>query len=123
TPFRASHAIYVREGVAQAHCEVGEVPALLRTRTISLRGFGRDHMLIAADLAEGTALESALEAMFTNEAVGYIHLHFAKPGCYAARAVRAGGQPAVYSPQPEGPCCVVGSPANAPCNAGLPISL
>ena len=90
TPFRASHAIYVREGVAQAHCEVGEVPALLRSRTISLRGFGRDHMLIAADLAEGTALESALEAMFTNEAVGYIHLHFAKPGCYAARAVRAG---------------------------------
>ena len=90
TPFRASHAIYVREDAAQANCEIGEVPALLRSRTISLRGFDAGHMLIAADLAEGTALESALEAMFANEAVSYIHLHFAKPGCYAARAVRAG---------------------------------
>ena len=90
TPFRASHAIYVREDAAQANCEIGEVPALLRSRTISLRGFDAGHMLIAADLAEGTALESALEAMFANEAVSYIHLHFAKPGCYAARVVRAG---------------------------------
>ena len=89
TPFRASHAIYVREGAAEAHCRVGEVPALLRSRAISLRGFDEEHMLSAADLVDGTLLEPAIEAMLANSRVSYIHLHYAKPGCYAARAVRA----------------------------------
>lgn len=89
TPFRASHAIYVRQGVSQAHCRIGEVPEVLRSRTISLRGFDAEHMLAAADLAEGTRLESAIEAMLAQPSVSYVHLHFAKPGCYAARVERA----------------------------------
>lgn len=89
SPFRASHAIYVRQGVSQAYCRVGEVPQLLRSRTISLRGFDAEHMLAAADLIEGTLLEAAIEAMLANKDVSYIHLHYAKPGCYAARVERA----------------------------------
>lgn len=88
TPFRASHAIYVREGALQAQCAIGEVPELLRSRAISLRGFDEAHMLSAADLVEGAALESALDRMLSNEQVSYIHLHYAKPGCYAARVER-----------------------------------
>ncbi|WP_375286204.1 DUF1203 domain-containing protein [Sphingomonas sp.] len=89
TPFRASHALYVREDAAQAHPAPGEVPALLRLRTLSLRGFDATGMLVAADLAEGPALEPALEAMLAAAPVAYVHLHYAKPGCYAARADRA----------------------------------
>jgi hypothetical protein len=88
TPFRASHALYVREGAVEAHPEAGEVPALLRLRTLSLRGFDDGGMLIAADLAEGHALEPALASMLAAPAVAYVHLHYAKPGCYAARADR-----------------------------------
>lgn len=89
TPFRASHAIYVREHAAQAQCRIGEVPDVLRSRAISLRGFDAEHMLVAADLADGTLLEAAIETMHGDPRISYVHLHYAKPGCYAARVVRA----------------------------------
>jgi hypothetical protein len=45
-------------------------------------------MLCDADLAEGNQIATTIDRLFSNEAVAYIHLHFAKPGCYAARADR-----------------------------------
>ena len=36
-----------------------------------------------------TALPAAPEAMFANPAVAYLHLHYARPGCYAAGVDRA----------------------------------
>lgn len=89
TPFRSSHAIYVRAGAVQAQCAVGEVPPLLRTRLISLRGFDAEGMLVGADAIEGTGLEEAIERLFEGERIAYLHLHYAKPGCYAARVERA----------------------------------
>ena len=89
TPFRASHAIYIRENAAPAHPAPGEVPALFRSRLLSLRGFDAAGMMQAADVTDGMALEPAMEAMLADPAVAYVHLHFAKPGCYAARVDRA----------------------------------
>ncbi|MFO7306069.1 MAG: DUF1203 domain-containing protein [Gammaproteobacteria bacterium] len=88
TPFRASHAIYVKQGASEARCAVGEVPALFRCRTLSLRGFDAHHMLVRASLAHGAELEAALEQLFDDARVSYVHLHYAAAGCYAARAER-----------------------------------
>src|SRR5688572_17759900 len=44
TPFRASHAIYVREGAREAAALVDEVPAIFATRTLGLRGFDGEGM-------------------------------------------------------------------------------
>lgn len=85
TPFRASHAIYVREAASEAEPALGEVPELLRLRTLSLRGFDSEGMIVAADLVDGPALEPALEAVLAKLRVAYVHLHYAKLGCYAAR--------------------------------------
>lgn len=89
TPFRASHAIYVREQAVEATLDPGEVPALFRHRTLSLRGFDSAGMMRDATLAPGTAIEAAIDAMLANRAIAYVHLHYAAPGCYAARADRA----------------------------------
>lgn len=83
TPFRSSHAIYVREG-ERTFDAVDEVPQQLRKRILSLRGFDEHGMLRKAELIEGTKLESAIDALFAEPSVDYIHAHFAKPGCYAA---------------------------------------
>jgi hypothetical protein len=88
TPFRASHAIYVRPNASQANLDVNEVPAMLRSRVLSLRAFDEQGMMVAADLADGTVVEKPLDDMFADPSVAYIHIHFAKPGCYAARADR-----------------------------------
>ncbi len=89
TPFRSSFAIYVREGEATFDA-VNEVPAQLRKRLLSLRGYDREGMLRTADVVDGQRLESGIEAIFSDEEVAYIHAHFAKPGCYAALIERAG---------------------------------
>jgi hypothetical protein len=89
TPFRSSHAVYVRREAHQANLQKDEVPEMLRSRTLSLRAFDGKGMMIAADLVDGLLLEKLIEEMFGDPGVAYIHIHFAKPGCYAARADRA----------------------------------
>lgn len=64
SPYRASHAIFVREGAARAQPKPGEVPPALRSRLLSLRAFDADHMMIAADVRHGAALADALHATF-----------------------------------------------------------
>jgi hypothetical protein len=45
--------------------------------------------MVAFELVEGTKLESAIERLFAAPNAAYLHLHFAAPGCYAARVERA----------------------------------
>ena len=87
TPYRSRHAIYVRAG-EQRYDAMGEIPVQLRKRLLSVRAFDRDGMLVDADVAEGKALEAQIERFFANETVSYLHLHYARPGCYAARVDR-----------------------------------
>src|ERR1700733_13807760 len=39
TPYRASHAVFVREGADEQYEAVDEIPEAIRTRMISLRAF------------------------------------------------------------------------------------
>lgn len=88
TPFRASHAVYVREAAEECAPAPGEVPDLFRTRLMSLRAFDAEGMMVDAAVAPGTELRPAIAAMLADPAVAYLHLHYAKPGCYAARVDR-----------------------------------
>ena len=89
TPYRASHAIYVREVAVEAVPAVDEVPEVLRRRLLSVRAFDAYDMMIDADVIDGRALEPVLTRFFDSPRVAYLHLHNAKPGCYAARVERA----------------------------------
>jgi hypothetical protein len=89
TPYRASHAIFVREGATQRYASTNEVPDVLGRRLLSLRGFSAEGMLIEADVVEGRAIEPVIERFFANPAIAYIHAHHARQGCYAGRIDRA----------------------------------
>jgi Protein of unknown function (DUF1203) len=88
SPFRSSYAIYIREG-EQQYDEIDLVPDQLRRRLLSVRGFDQRGMLRDADVAQGTALEPLIERLFNDENIAYLHIHMARPGCYAARVDRA----------------------------------
>jgi len=88
TPYRASHAIFVREGAMLASAQDGEIPECIRTRLISLRAFDASGMMTDADVAEGTALEPLIEKFLSDPAVSFLHAHYARRGCYAARIDR-----------------------------------
>jgi hypothetical protein len=88
TPYRASHAIFVIEGERRRFDAVDEVPAVLRVRLLSLRAFDARGAMLDADLADGRDVEALIERLFANPGVDYIHAHYAKRGCYAARIDR-----------------------------------
>ena len=88
TPFRSSHAIYVREGATE-RWSGDHVPDVLRTRLLSLRGFDADGMMIDADVVDGSEAEGLVARLFADERIAYIHAHFARRGCYGARIDRA----------------------------------
>ena len=91
TPYRSSHAIYVREHARQAMPEKNQVPYMFRHRLLSLRAFDASGMMVDADVTDGDSLESLIERMLENESAEYLHIHNALPGCYAALATRGYG--------------------------------
>lgn len=62
TPYRASHAIFVREGATQAYDAVDEVPPVMRRRLLSLRTFDAGGMMRDADVVEGTGIDRSSHA-------------------------------------------------------------
>lgn len=88
TPYHAIGPIYVREAAQQSFPGVDEVPSLLRTRLLSLRLYAASGMMLAAEVAAGQELEPAIEQLFALPQASYMHLHYARPGCYACRVDR-----------------------------------
>lgn len=88
-PFASSHAIYVREAAEEAELALGEAPELFASRTLSVRAFDGQDMMRSAELVPGADLKPCLERLFQDPEIAFVHLHYAAPGCYAARAERA----------------------------------
>jgi hypothetical protein len=88
TPYRSRHAIFVREGEAQAAHYADRVPRQLAIRLLSLRAFDAAGMMRDADVVEGRDLTAAIDRFFADPAITYLHAHNAKPGCFAARIDR-----------------------------------
>lgn len=89
SPYRATHAIFVREGAEETYDRLNEVPPAMRSRLLSLRGFDTNGMIVDADVVEGAEVERLVERLFANPDVAYIHAHNAKQGCYSGLIERA----------------------------------
>ena len=88
SPYRMRFAVYVRKG-EQTYDAVDRVPEQLRLRKLAVRAWDADAMMIAHELVDGRELESAIDRLFANPKAEYLHVHFASPGCYAAKVDRA----------------------------------
>lgn len=89
TPYRASHAVFVREGAEQTATFFNEIPESLKLRPLSVRAFDAGHWMVDADLCDGQDLDGLMRRFLGNGNVDYLQVHFAKRGCYAARVERS----------------------------------
>lgn len=89
TPYQASGPIFVREAAMDADLPPDTVPALLRLRPLSVRAYDHAGLMAAADVVEGRDLEAAIVRLLADRHVSHLHVHFAKPGCFACRVDRA----------------------------------
>jgi hypothetical protein len=88
SPYRMRFAVYVREG-EETFDAIDVVPDQLRRRTLAVRGFDDKGMMTGWELIEGIWLDEAIERQFADARTHYLHIHFAAPGCYAAKVERA----------------------------------
>ena len=88
TPYRSSHAIFVRESAAQTAEVRNAIPECLATRLLSVRAFNAAGMMVDADVVDGADLEPLIARMFADQAVAYLHALNARRGCFAARVDR-----------------------------------
>lgn len=89
TPYRATHAIFVREGATTPFDQADQVPVVMRKRLLSLRAYDAAGMMLDADVVEGADVEALIERLFANPDIGYIHAHNARRGCFSGRIDRA----------------------------------
>lgn len=88
SPYRARHAIYVRENARQATPKRGEIPEVLARRLLSIRAYDHEGMMLDADVIHGSEAAAIIHRMLANPNVAFLHAHNAKPGCFAARIDR-----------------------------------
>ena len=88
-PYRASHAIFVREGAERPYDGVDTIPAALAIRPLSIRAFDGDDRLVDGELADGPRQLEAIRRLLSWPRVAYLQAHYARMGCYAARIERA----------------------------------
>jgi Protein of unknown function (DUF1203) len=88
SPYRMRFAIYVRRG-EETFDATDTVPEQLRKRTLAVRAFDEAAMMVGWEIVDGEKLEAAIARAFADPRAAYLHVHFAAPGCYAARVERA----------------------------------
>ncbi|TYC72286.1 DUF1203 domain-containing protein [Stappia sp. BW2] len=88
SPYRSRHAIFVAEGAEEYHPDPDTVPDAVAKRLLSVRAFNRADEIVDAEVVEGRELAGVIASFFENPHVNYIHLHFARRGCYAAKVTR-----------------------------------
>ena len=88
-PYQSTGPVFVRKNAETARLSINEIPKMLQHRLLSLRAYDRNGMMKESSVAEGHALKDALEKIFTNPDISYIHIHNAKAGCYNCEVVKA----------------------------------
>lgn len=89
SPYRASGPVFVRRGQVRAARIVNELPPYLTLRPLSVRAYDAADDMLDADVVDGTSAASLIEKYLARGDVKYLHVHFARRGCYACRVDRA----------------------------------
>ncbi|WP_255516322.1 DUF1203 domain-containing protein [Luteimonas suaedae] len=89
SPYRASGPIFVGHAAVRAHPAPGEIPDAMRPGLFAVKAYDAQGDIVDADVAEGVALESGIARFLRRPDTAFLHLHFARRGCYACRVERA----------------------------------
>jgi hypothetical protein len=89
TPYKAAGPIFVREEARETY-NSSELPPVFRNgRLLSARAYDSSGMMVDADVSASEELEGLLARLFARDDTDYVHVHYARRGCFAARVDRA----------------------------------
>jgi hypothetical protein len=87
-PYRASGPIFVRQQATVAADFQDRIPPFFLHRLLSVRAYDEHGWMHVAEVVEGTELEVTIAVFFERREIAYLHIHNARPGCYACRVER-----------------------------------
>ena len=88
SPYRAAGPVFVRKAATSAFDAVNVIPEPLRTRLLSVRAYDAQDLIVDADVVDGSVLEPLIGKFLERKDVAYLHVHYARRGCYACRVDR-----------------------------------
>lgn len=88
SPYRASGPIFVRRGQRAARIE-NSLPTYLTLRPLSVRAYDAADEMVDAEVVDGAEAEPLIRRYLARAEVAYLHIHFARRGCFACRVDRA----------------------------------
>jgi hypothetical protein len=89
SPYRASGPIFVRRGRGEAARIVNALPSYLALRPLSVRAYDAADEMVDAEVVDGAEAAPLFERYLARADVAYLHVHFARRGCFACRVDRA----------------------------------
>jgi hypothetical protein len=88
SPYRASGPIFVRRGLTAPARIVNALPTYLTLRPLSVRAYDAADEMVDAEVVDGGAAQPVIERYLARDDVAYLHVHFARRGCFACRIDR-----------------------------------
>jgi hypothetical protein len=88
SPYSGAGPIFVHARDCDRFPGSDRVPDQLSRRLLSVRAYDGTHMLTGTEVIDGSRLEETVDALFVDGRAEYIHVHNARPGCFAARIDR-----------------------------------
>ncbi len=89
SPYRSASPIFLHRAPCTPHKPTAEVADQQRLRTLSVRGFDTEAMMLDASITDGTGLHDAIVRLFDNPQIDHLHVHNAERGCWAVSVERA----------------------------------
>ncbi len=68
---------------------MGTLPPYLTLRPLSVRAYDDAGEMVDAEVIAGTEAEPLIRRLLAQDGVAFLHIHFARRGCYACRVDRA----------------------------------
>jgi hypothetical protein len=87
-PYRASHAILVREKAEQAPAYIDRIPPVFEKRTLSFRGFDARGDLVASRVSRPGEHDGSIRELLADPNIDHVDAHNAGHGCFSARIER-----------------------------------
>ncbi len=89
SPYRSIGPVFVRESAIETYSSTNEIPEPFRGRLLSVRAYDDKDMMALAEVVEGAEIDQLIQQFFADSRVAYLHVHYARPGCFACRIDRA----------------------------------
>jgi hypothetical protein len=64
------------------------LPPYLTRRPLSVRAYDAADEMVDAEVVDGSGAEALIDRYLARDEVSYLHIHFARRGCFACRVDR-----------------------------------